>query len=381
MPKTRGGKGSRCPKRVADTPPSTGPAPPKRQSSRITTGLAKRPWRRRLKPTVTISDTTTSFGNRSAQIPYSSASPVSSPTVPGSSPPATAVEQPEPSSTQLTVQPTRLLDSVPVKNVQITLGRSVLESIFGPKFINTAPSNLTCKHAKDLCLSQQNETPPYHVLFVEPRLLHYVFVRVLYPKDHSKEATNEIVLEAIYRLMTGSSVDYACLILDHMYRVACMTHAYHLPYGNLLTHVFQHFQVPLESEECVTQSVPIISASSLKTLWFYKIEHRGWQHSSDLTSTKAAVLKVTLPDTFSAPNVATVIAGLPETTTTLRQQLDQVQMDIGLMNKKIDSLIHLISLIHYGAQLAIPFQITDIAHATQSAEQIIRSTSSTPNFR
>ncbi|KAJ8437464.1 hypothetical protein Cgig2_012904 [Carnegiea gigantea] len=144
-----------------------------------------------------------------------------------------------------------------VKNVELTLDRSVLESIFWLKFINTTPSNLTCKHAKDL----------------------------------------------------------------------------------------------------------------------------GWQHASNLTPTEAAVLKVTLPDTLSTANVVTVLAGLQETTATIRQQLDQVQLDMGLMNKKLDSLIRLTSLIHCGAQLAIPFQMIDIAYATQSTKQIIRSTSFVPNFR
>jgi len=41
-----------------------------------------------------------------------------------------------------------------VKNVKLTLDRSVLESIFGLKFINTALSNLNHKRVKDLCLFQ-----------------------------------------------------------------------------------------------------------------------------------------------------------------------------------------------------------------------------------
>ena len=59
-----------------------------------------------------------------------------------------------------------------VKSVKITLSRSVLESIFGLKFVDTAPPNLSRKVAKDLCLQQfanpqkldtytrQNKAPP-----------------------------------------------------------------------------------------------------------------------------------------------------------------------------------------------------------------------------
>jgi len=113
-------------------------------------------------------------------------------------------------------------------------------------------------------------------MFSEPRLLHFVFVRIFYRKDHSKEAYDELVLKAIHRLMNGYSVDYASIILGYMYRVANMTRAPLLPYNNLLTRIFTHFKVPLDLEDCVAQLVPMISAQSPKILWFYKIETRGW---------------------------------------------------------------------------------------------------------
>ena len=137
-----------------------------------------------------------------------------------------------------------------VKSVPITINSSVLSTVFGLKFTNPAPPSLTRKMAKALCLTHcacpqklaiykcQNRTPPYHVLFPEPRLLHYVFVRIFYPKDHSKEAYNEVALESIYRLMNGYSVDYASIIINYMYRVAHMSRPSSLPYGNLLTRIF-----------------------------------------------------------------------------------------------------------------------------------------------
>jgi len=254
-----------------------------------------------------------------------------------------------------------------VKAIQITLSHSVLESIFGLKFINIAPTSFTWKKAKDLCLAEfacpnklaeckcQNNAPLYHVLLPKPRLLHFVFDNTLYPKDHSHEVSNEIVLAAIYCLMIGYSVDYASLILYHMYRVARVGRTPSLPYGNLLTRIFQHFEIPLESEECTTQPVPVIYVHSLKTLCFYKTEYQGWQHAFDLSSKEATALEVTLPNTSYVPIVVEVLASLKEDNVALRSQLDQIQLDMCLMNKKIDSLIRLTSLIHHGAQLAIPF--------------------------
>lgn len=174
-----------------------------------------------------------------------------------------------------------------VKSVPITINRSVLETVFVLKFKDTATPSLTRKMAKDLCLThyacpqkledynRQNITPPYHVLFPEPRLLHYVFVRNFYPKDHSKEAYNEVALESIYRLMNGYSVDYALIIINYMYRVANMNRPTSLPYGNLLTRIFTYFKVAMDSEECVTYTVPVVSVHSLKTLCFFKIATKG----------------------------------------------------------------------------------------------------------
>lgn len=87
-----------------------------------------------------------------------------------------------------------------VKSVPITINRSTLEIVFDIKFTNTAPSTLTQKVAKDFCLThyafpkkvvaykRQNRTPPYHVLFPEPRLLHYVFVRIFLSKRSLKRS-------------------------------------------------------------------------------------------------------------------------------------------------------------------------------------------------
>ena len=75
-----------------------------------------------------------------------------------------------------------------IKSFRITLNPATLESIFGLRYVNTAPSTLTRKVAKDLCLSEcacpqklahykpRTNSPPYNVLIPEARLLHYLFV-------------------------------------------------------------------------------------------------------------------------------------------------------------------------------------------------------------
>jgi len=152
--------------------------------------------------------------------------------------------------------------------------------------------------------------------------------------------------------MNGYSVDYATVILNHMHRIPNLNCNPSLPYGNFLTRIFTHCNVPLDLEEC-TQPVPIISANSLKTLCVYNTESRGWQHLHDLTPTRASSLNVSLSDQPS-PNVTKTLLELQEDNASIREQLDQIQLDMGLMNKKIDELIRVTSLLHQDVQLVIP---------------------------
>lgn len=165
-----------------------------------------------------------------------------------------------------------------------------------------------------------------------------------------------------------------------MYRIINISRIPSLLYDNLLTCIFTHFKVPLDLEDYVTQPVPVISAESLKTLQFYKIETRGWQHVSDFTLEEASALKVVLPNPTSSPNIADTLVALKEDHVELRTQLDHLQMEMGLMNRKIDALIRLTSLIHHDVKLAVPFQSTNLEKVAQSFDQIIHSTSSMPHF-
>jgi len=98
--------------------------------------------------------------------------------------------------------------------------------------------------------------------------------------------------------------------------------------------------------------VPTISVHSLKTLWIYKTESRGWQHFSDLTLVEASSLKVTIPDQPYA-NIAQALIDLQIDQIEIRDQLDNVQLKMGLMHQKIDDLILLTSLMHRGVKLVV----------------------------
>jgi len=189
-----------------------------------------------------------------------------------------------------------------------------------------------------------------------------------------------VALESIYRLMNGYLVDYASIIVNYMYRVANISRPSSLPYGNLLTHIFSHFKVPFESEDCVTQIVPVISANSLKCLRFYKTTTRGWKHASGLTSAKATDLQAPLSDQPTLHALRESLESLREDYAELRAQVDLIHTDMGLLGKKMNELISMTSIVHHGAQLAITFTSSDLDRATQTVDRIIQSTSFDPPF-
>jgi len=109
--------------------------------------------------------------------------------------------------------------------------------------------------------------------------------------------------------MNGYSVNYVSVILHRMYHIANLNCEPSLPSGNLLTRIFTHFKVPLDLGECSTQPIPTIFANSLKTLCFYKIKSRSWQHLHDLTAAEASSLNDSLSDQSSS-NVAKMLVEL-----------------------------------------------------------------------
>jgi len=64
----------------------------------------------------------------------------------------------------------------------------------------------------------------------------------------------------------------------------------------------------------------------------------------------------------------------------MRDQLENVQLEVSLLHCKLDELIRMTNLIHRGVRLAEPLQPTDFEYAKQIAERVLNSTSSDPTF-
>ena len=153
-----------------------------------------------------------------------------------------------------------------------------------------------------------------------------------------------------------------------------------LPYGNLLTDIFAHFKVPFRSKDCVTESVPVISTNSLKSLRFYKTATRGWKHAFELTLTEATTLQVPLPNQPTLHALRDSLESLREDYAEFCTQVVLIHTDMGLLGKKLDELICMTCMIHHGVRLDITFTSSDLGRATYATNRIIQSTSFDPPF-
>ncbi|KAJ8421227.1 hypothetical protein Cgig2_034077 [Carnegiea gigantea] len=223
MANTRGGKAPKRPSPASKAKESASFSPPKRRCHRIAAGTSKRACKSATKTTVTILDSP-SVSDRSSDNSASTQSAIA------------------PSSLIKITANSVFFESI-VKSVKITLSCPILESIFGLKFVDTTPPNLSRKVAKDLCLKQ----------FASPQ--------------------------------------------------------------------------KLEAYTWENKAPPIM---------FYSRNLDCWQHLSDLTPDEVSSLKIKLPDTGSAPHIADTLTELKEDHAELRTQLEHIQVEMGLMNRKIN---------------------------------------------
>ncbi|KAJ8437742.1 hypothetical protein Cgig2_009457 [Carnegiea gigantea] len=139
-----------------------------------------------------------------------------------------------------------------------------------------------------------------------------------------------------------------------------------IPYGNLLTHIFTYFKIPLDLEDCVTEPVRIISANSVKTLRFYKTTTGGWKHvfelNTDGANDEATALRVHLPENSSLATLVEGLERLREVYAELRTRVDIIHTEMGPFSRKLDDLIRMTSLVHHGVKLA---EIELEAHAVK----------------
>ncbi|KAJ8428241.1 hypothetical protein Cgig2_025055 [Carnegiea gigantea] len=339
--------------------------------------------------------------------------------------------------------------------------------------------------ANDLCLThyacpqklegykRENRTQPYHVLFPEPRLLHYVikqlnlkskalnippytplpqalatcgkstliwgqkwtyYIRICVYLVESASwcQTCHHIQRHIPELTPAEVTELKVKSLEHpsLHTIATNIDSLREEYANLrtkvdllhsdmgllrskvdelicltsLVHHSSKLAIPFKQSDLnrakgvylvsLVKTVPItINHSFLKTVFSLKFtdpappsltrkmaKDLGWIHISELTPAEATELKVQSPEHPPLHTIAANIDSLREEHADLGTKVDLLNSDMGLLGRKVDELIHLTTLVHHGAKLAIPFKQSDLDRASTAADHLIQSSSPHPHF-
>ena len=176
-----------------------------------------------------------------------------------------------------------------VKFTRFTLTESGLNQILGIPTItqpNFSTTDLRCRCLAEFCTlpaSSQSSNLSYLILHHDPCPLFYVLVRTILPKPNSIDSLNNKALELLYLLLTSKPVNYARYILSHMAKIGSIMRPAPLAYWNLLTLVFNHFDVPLENKICESKTLPVITSSSLENIQFFQTAPGVWKFIKDMT--------------------------------------------------------------------------------------------------
>ncbi|GAB2280598.1 hypothetical protein Dimus_039417 [Dionaea muscipula] len=108
---------------------------------------------------------------------------------------------------------------------------------------------------------------------LEHRQLFVLVIKCLLPRQERRWAANFLDLALMYHMAKSLPINLPLLIIHHMNRVIAKKQANHsIPYGFLLTRIFQYFKVPLRSG---------LPSKQLNNLVISKqTQHRGTAHAT-----------------------------------------------------------------------------------------------------
>ena len=178
-----------------------------------------------------------------------------------------------------------------VKGQEIIISKTLMNDIF--KFSHNAddetPNVLALQNAHDMFLIESysdfssSKQLTHNGLNLSGKLLHYILVRTVFSRNSSCELVTDSHLILMWKIASLKSVDFSSIIFSTMRFCATHTRNCALPYANLLTLIFDHFNLLSEVEE-VDCSGPIsLSAEILPSLGIFKV-HDKYELYSNLSS-------------------------------------------------------------------------------------------------
>ena len=187
-----------------------------------------------------------------------------------------------------------------VKGQEILISKTLMNDIlnFSHKLDDQTPNLLALQDAKDMFVLESyadfssTKQLTHNALNLNGKLLHYILVRTVFSRNTSCELVTDSHLILMWKISTMKNVDFSSIIFSTMRFCCSQTRNCALPYANLLTLIFDHFNL-LSNEEEVDCSGPIsLSSEILPPLCIFKVNDKYELYSNLSSADKEDLQKI-----------------------------------------------------------------------------------------
>ena len=177
-----------------------------------------------------------------------------------------------------------------VKGKEIVIFKTLINDLL--KFSNvvddSTPNSVALRNTKDMfILDFYSDFSPtkqltHNGLNLCEKLLHNLLVRTNFSRNSSCELVTDAHLILMWKIASIRTVDYALLIISSMRFCSSFVRNSALPYANLLTLIFDHFNLLSDLEEVDYSGPQSFSSNVLPPLGTFKV-HGNYELYSHLS--------------------------------------------------------------------------------------------------
>ena len=187
-----------------------------------------------------------------------------------------------------------------IKGQEILISKTLMNDIFefSHKTDDQTPNIIALQDAKDMFLLEScadfssTKQLTHNALNLNGKLLHYILVRTVFSRNSSCELVTDSHLILMWKIASMKNIDFSSIIFSTMRFCCSQTRNCALPFANLLTLIFDHFNL-LSDEEEVDCSGPIsLSSEILPSLGIFKVNHKYELYSNLSTADKEDLQKI-----------------------------------------------------------------------------------------
>jgi hypothetical protein len=181
----------------------------------------------------------------------------------------------------------------------------------------------------------------HSILQAEPKILFYIFMRCIVPRDNSKELITDKVLLMMYAVMHNLHLDIPSIVMEQMLYAAQFGKKFVLPYSNLLTLFFNHFAIPLDEEETIKDGSGTISEKSLQNIGVAQTEKGEWKLLTNMSEEELKekkISKVKRPGSDEQPNMLQRLDKIDGALEEIKEELFGTRSEVALLKNHLTSM-------------------------------------------